>query len=58
MELKIYLDKNVLVILNNNFTYCGKVISCDKDSLTLLDKYNREVTLKENSIQLIKEHKI
>ena len=55
MELSIYLNKRVHIILLNGFTYIGLVISNDSNSLTLRDKNNSLVQLKENSIQLIKE---
>ncbi len=55
MELNIYLNKKVQIILTNGFTYIGKCISCDDDSITIIDKTNSNVTLKKSSIDLIKE---
>ncbi len=55
MELNRYLDKRVQIILTNGFTYLGVVIFADENSLIILDKNSREVCLKENSINLIKE---
>lgn len=55
MEISIYLDKRVHIILHGGFTYLGKVISCDDNSLTLIDKTNSKVTLREDSIEFIKE---
>jgi len=55
MDLTKYLNKRVQIILYNNFTYVGLVIDCDSDSITIIDKNNSNVSLKENSIQFIKE---
>ena len=55
MNLNIYLDKKVQIILNNDFTYIGKVIDADENSITLIDKNNSKVCIKENTISLLKE---
>ena len=55
MELTIYLNKRVHIILTNGFTYIGRCINCDEDSITIIDKNNSNVTFKESSIDLIKE---
>jgi small nuclear ribonucleoprotein (snRNP)-like protein len=55
MDLTIYLDKRVQIILKNGFTYLGLVIQADDNSITLIDKNNSKVCLKESSIDLIKE---
>ena len=55
MELSIYLNKKVQIILNNGFTYIGKCIDSDENSITIIDKNNSNVTFKESSIELIKE---
>jgi len=55
MQLNNYLNKKVLVILNNNFTYIGLVIDIDNNSITLIDKNNSKVCLKEELINFIKE---
>ena len=57
MELIKYLNKKVQIVLTNGFTYVGIVISSDNNSLTLIDKTNSEVCLKESSIDFIKEVK-
>ena len=54
MDLSIYLGKKVHIILLNGFTYIGFVVDSDEDSLTLRDKNNSLVQLKESSINLIK----
>ena len=56
MELTIYLNKKVQIILTNGFTYIGKCIDCDENSITIIDKNNSHVTFKEHSINLIKEY--
>lgn len=55
MDLSIYLNKRVLIILTNQFTYTGKVIEADRNSLVIIDKNNCRVSLSESYIQLIKE---
>lgn len=57
MDLSIYIGKFVQIILTNNFTYVGKVIEADNDSLVLIDKYRSKVSLSEKYIKLIKEKK-
>jgi small nuclear ribonucleoprotein (snRNP)-like protein len=55
MELNKYLNKRVQIILINGFTYIGLIVDCDDDSLTLIDKNNSRVCLKEGSINFLKE---
>jgi len=55
MDLSTYLNKKVQIVLNKGFTYVGVVISCDSNSITLIDKTNSKVCLKESSIEFIKE---
>ena len=55
MELNTYLNCQVQIVLDKGFTYIGKVISIDEDSLTIIDKYNSQITLKESSISFIKD---
>jgi len=55
MQLNNYINKKVQIILNNNFTYVGIVVDTDENSLTLIDKNNSKVCLKESSINFIKE---
>lgn len=51
----MWLDKRVHIVLSNNFVYIGKVISVDENSLVIIDKNQRKVTLRETDIILIKE---
>ena len=55
MDLTIYLNKKVQIILANGFTYIGLCINADENSITLIDKNNSEVSLRENIISTIKE---
>ncbi len=55
MDLSSYLNKRVQIILSNGYTYIGLVIEADQNSLTIIDKNNSKVSLKEVSIDLIKE---
>jgi hypothetical protein len=55
MELTNYINKRVQIILDNNYTYIGLVVSADKDSISLIDKTNLLVSLKESAIKFIKE---
>jgi len=57
MDLTTYLNKRVQIVLINGFTYVGLVISADDDSLDIIDKTNSKVSLKESSINFIKELK-
>ncbi len=55
MDLANWLNKRVHIILVNNFAYIGLVIDCDDNSLTLIDKTNSRVQLRDNQIVTIKE---
>ena len=55
MELNKYINKRVQIILNNGFTYVGLVVDFDDDSITLIDKNNSRVCLREVLINFIKE---
>lgn len=57
MKLDRYLDKYVKIILINDFTYVGKIIDTDENSLTMIDKTGKEVSLMNFSIRLIEECK-
>ena len=53
MKLIKYINRRVQIVLKNGFTYIGLVIDADKNSITLIDKTNRERTLSESSIDYI-----
>jgi small nuclear ribonucleoprotein (snRNP)-like protein len=55
MILHNYINKKVQIVLNNGFTYVGTVTETDSDSLVLIDKYNKTLTLKAVTINFIKE---
>lgn len=55
MDLTTYINKRVQIILINGFTYVGLVINADDNSLTLIDKTNSKVCVKEDTINFIKE---
>jgi hypothetical protein len=44
----------VHIILSNNFSYTGTIISEDEFFITLLDKFNEEVRLGKKDIQTIR----
>ena len=55
MEFNPYLNKRVQIVLFKGFSYFGVVIDSDENSIVIIDKYNSRVTLKENTIEFIKE---
>jgi len=56
---KSWLDKKVYIILKDNRRYEGKVIDVDISShltfISIIDKFNKQVTFSIEEIQLIKE---
>ena len=55
MDLVIYLNCKVYVTLNNSYYYEGVVLEADADSLTILDKRGKRVSLTKNAILTIRE---
>jgi len=55
MNLLNYLNKKVQIIISNGFTYLGVCIDADSDSLTLIDKTNSQISIREQNILSIKE---
>lgn len=55
MDLNNYIGKKVLITISNGFAFIGVVINADENSITMIDKTNLPVTLKENIICQIKE---
>jgi len=55
MELINYIDCVVKLNTSNGFYYTGKVVSADEDSITLIDKTGKRVTLSVNIILDIQE---
>lgn len=52
-EINKYLEKKVILSLKNNFTYKGKIINLNDDSLDFLDIYNNEMTISLDNISMI-----
>lgn len=57
MDLISYLQKLVHITLTNEFYYVGQVVDADENSLTLIDKKGKRVSLTKNSIVTIREVK-
>lgn len=55
MELSMYVGLVVRIDLTNGFYYEGVVKSVDDNSLMLLDKHGKLVTISEKSISFIRE---
>jgi hypothetical protein len=55
MDLIIYLNQKIYLTLSNGYYYQGLVLSADENSLTLLDKNNKKVSLSKESIMTIRE---
>jgi len=55
MDFTTYLNKRVQIVLSNGFTYIGLCINCDNNSISIIDKTNSRVCLRENTISFIKE---
>ena len=53
MRFDAYINRRVRIILNNKFTYVGLVVDFDDNSITLIDKTNSRVCLKEIAIECI-----
>ena len=54
-EIKKYKDKYIKILLRNNFTYSGRIISISEESLNLIDKYKNNVTISLEDISIIME---
>ena len=57
MDLVIWLNKIVYITLSGNFYYTGRCINADEDSLTIIDKTGKKVSLSKTSILTIREAK-
>jgi small nuclear ribonucleoprotein (snRNP)-like protein len=59
-----YLDKRVWILLKNKKEFTGKVIDVDSSSsnilvwITILDKYDKRVTLCTDEIDVMKEEEV
>lgn len=52
-EAEVYLNKNVRIILKNGFSYHGKVLKVNENSLILKDKYGSDVFIDLSNISLM-----
>jgi small nuclear ribonucleoprotein (snRNP)-like protein len=57
MNLSKYISCIVRIDLLNGHYYQGKVISVDNDSLALVDKFGKNVTIRNETISYIREDK-
>jgi sRNA-binding regulator protein Hfq len=55
MELKKYINKKVKVDLKNGFYYEGFVQSADDNSISIKDKFGKDIDLTEDSISFMRE---
>ena len=55
MDLIKYIGLKVKIVLSNNYYFVGIVKNADEDSLDLIDKNNKFVSLKKESILTIQE---
>jgi len=55
MELVSYLKCQVHITLIGGFYYIGFVVDADENSITLIDKTNKRVSLAKSSIETIRE---
>jgi len=55
MELDKYIDRKIKIILKNNFTYVGKVLSSGEDFVKIKDKYQKIVFISINEIKVVEE---
>lgn len=55
MDLSTYLNKRVQIVLIKGYTYIGLCVDFDNNSISIIDKTNSRVCLKESSIEFIKE---
>jgi len=55
MDLEIYIGMKVKIEVLNGYYYVGKVINADEDSLELIDKNGKKVSLTKQVILLIRE---
>lgn len=52
-----FLNKQVKIILNNNFHFTGEVVSFNEDSLEIVDKFNQDVSISLSEIMICSEVK-
>ena len=55
MDWKGLIGKRIFVVLKSGHNYTGEVTSCDEDFITIIDKFNVNVTLNTDEIKVLKE---
>jgi small nuclear ribonucleoprotein (snRNP)-like protein len=55
MQLSKYVNKRIRIELTNGYFYEGVVQSADENSITILDRNNKVVEIKEVAISFIRE---
>jgi small nuclear ribonucleoprotein (snRNP)-like protein len=55
MQLSKYVNKRIRIDLTHGYFYEGKVQSADDNSITILDRNNKVVEIKEIAISFIRE---
>jgi len=54
-EAETFIGKKIRLILTNNFHFSGMVLDCNDDTLTLKDKFNKNVSIKLSEIMIFSE---
>ena len=52
-EATKYKDKNVRIVLTNNYRYSGKVLEIGEESLILFDKFNSKISLRLANLMIV-----
>ena len=55
MDYERYKNKKVNLTTYKDYYYTGIIKAVDEDSVLILDKFNKEVTIKKNDIKLLVE---
>lgn len=48
-----FKNKNVKIVLTNNYRYSGEVLDISEDSLILLDKFGSEIMLRLGNLMIV-----
>lgn len=54
-EAKKTINKNVRILLSNNFSFSGKVLDVSEETLKLFDKFGNRVSIKLSDIMVLTE---
>jgi len=55
MDLMMWIGKRITIEVSNGYYYTGKCINADEDSIQIIDKNGKDVSLTKQVITLIKE---